>query len=315
MNKLITLFIFLVVSHTYCAKAHAAKAPLDVRPPNILQKEIIIAVIDTGIDVNHPSLQSSLWRNEGETGIDANGNNKATNGIDDDGNGFIDDVNGWNFSSSNNDLTDHIGHGTHISGIIAGKSMPQANVRDFTKIKIMTLKYFDKNITDDESIQNTVAAIKYAMKMGATVINYSSSGAVKSKREEDIIKETSKKGILFITAAGNSGMNLDKHDYYPANYKSDNIISVSSVDEKQQRLPSSNFGQHAIPAPGKSIYSTLPGGSFGPMTGTSQATAFVSGKVAELLLHSKFSTNRFTDELKASVKQEFTKVSPRLTVN
>jgi thermitase len=309
------LFAFLVLSHTYCSKAHAATPPLDVKPANILDREIIIAVIDTGIDIHHHALKTNLWKNIGEIGIDANGHDKATNNIDDDNNGYIDDTNGWNFAGNNNDVSDSIGHGTHISGIIAGKSSPRAPATDFSRIKIMTLKYFDKNITDTESIYNTVNAVKYAIRMGATVINYSSSGAIKSKQEENIIKEAAAKGILFITAAGNSGMNLDKYDYYPANYKSPNIISVSSIDSNLQRLPSSNFGKHAIPAPGKSIYSTLPNGQYGPMTGTSQATAFVSGKVADLLLTTKFSTNYFTDEIKASVRQEFTKVSPRLTVN
>ncbi|MCB0347251.1 MAG: S8 family serine peptidase [Bdellovibrionales bacterium] len=320
MNKLITLFILLVLTNSHCTKAYAAipDPQLDVTNnreiiKSDLQKEVIVAVIDTGIDIDHPYLKSNLWINSGESGLDESGNDKSTNGIDDDHNGYVDDIHGWDFTTQSNDLTDTIGHGTHISGIISGKSTPRLAISNLTKIKIMTLKYFDKDAGDTQSIKNTVLAIKYAVKMGASIINYSSSGAIRNKDEETAIKEASAKGIIFVTAAGNSGLDIDKYPYYPANYKAQNIIPVSSIDENFRLLASSNYGHKTILAPGKSIYSTLPGGRFGVMTGTSQATAFVSQSLASIIKNRTSKT--LTDEILSSVKSDFTKSNNRLLMN
>jgi subtilisin family serine protease len=287
--KLITLFVFLLLTNLYCTQANAAIEKLKPTKPRaittIVKQDIVVAVIDTGIDLQHPDLKTNLWVNSGEIGVDKNGKSKAVNGLDDDNNGYIDDVHGWNFIQENHDLNDSIGHGTHISGIIAGKSIPQALAADFSRIRLMTLKYYDKNMDDTESINYTVKAIRYAIRMGANVINYSSSGAVKSRLEEAVIREATKKGILFVTAAGNSGLNLDKYDYYPANYAVKNVFSVSAIDSQSRLIASSNYGGKSIPAPGKSIYSTVPGGGYGNMSGTSQATAFISNKIADLLIH------------------------------
>lgn len=314
MNKLITLSLLLILSHTCCHQAHAAQVPLQVKPRALheyVKQEIIVAVIDTGIDTNHALLKPHLWINPGESGYDSFGMPKASNGIDDDKNGYVDDIHGWNFTQNNNQLEDSIGHGTHISGIITGNSLPRAPVQDLTNIKIMTLKYFQNGMTDEEAILFTIAAIDYAIKMGAKIINYSSSGAVKNVKEEEAIRRASQNGILFITAAGNSATNIDDNKYYPAKYDAKNIISVSSVDEKLQRVPSSNFSMTSIPAPGKSITSTLPNNAFGKMTGTSQATAFVTAKAASLIINYKDPT-KFKDEITLLVKQEFTRASAPL---
>ncbi len=320
VNKLILLSILLIITNSHCTTAHAAKSTINTKPRSLntlliaeIKKPIIVAVIDTGIDINHPNLKPSLWNNPGEQGVDESGNDKSTNGVDDDGNGYIDDLHGWNFTNHTSDLTDVIGHGTHISGIISGNSTPKILPLNTGTIKIMSLKYFDKSATDDQSIDNTIKAIHYAVEMGASVINYSSSGAVKSKKEEAAIKFASNRGVIFVTAAGNSGLDLDKHGYYPANYKVKNIISVSSVDAKFRRLGSSNYGKHTVPAPGKSIYSTLPGGNFGPMTGTSQATAFVTQSVANFI--QTHESKNLTEETIQFVKSDFTKSTPRLLMN
>lgn len=104
-------------------------------------KDIIVAVIDTGCDVHHPDLQNNIWTNPGETGLDENGNNKATNGIDDDGNGLVDDFQGWNFVNNSPDVMDEHGHGTHIAGVISGKTGVAPGV------SLMILKYFDEAAT------------------------------------------------------------------------------------------------------------------------------------------------------------------------
>lgn len=255
-------------------------------------KDIIVAVIDTGVDIRHQDLSANLWVNKGETGIDPKtGKDRATNGIDDDDNGCIDDVHGCNFISKTGDLTDNHGHGTHISGIIGaqgGNGFGMVGVSP--KVTLMTLKYYDPKVPGANNLRNTIQAIKYAVKMGANIINYSGGGTEYSAEEFGAIKEAEKKGILFIAAAGNEKSNTDetgKH-YYPADYDLSNIISVTAVNEKDTKvLPSSNYGINTVDlaAPGDQIRSTLPGNTVGKMTGTSQATAFVTGVAVLVMAH------------------------------
>lgn len=249
-------------------------------------KKIIVAVIDTGMDVSHEDLSDNLWRNPGETGRDKEGNDKASNGIDDDGNGYIDDVHGWNFVSNNNSLTDNHGHGTHISGIVGAVGGNKKGISGVSpKVSLMTLKYFDPKQVGTNNLENTVKAIHYAIENGAKIINYSGGGTEFSAKEKQAIKRAKRKGVLFVAAAGNEKSNSDEKKYYPADYDLDNIISVTAIDPNQNILPSSNYGKVTvdIAAPGKNIYSTLPKGKYGRMTGTSQATAFVTG-VASLIM-------------------------------
>lgn len=253
-------------------------------------KDITVAVIDTGIDINHKDLSNNLWVNSGEVGLDASGKDRATNKIDDDGNGFIDDVHGWNFVSNNNDLKDNHGHGTHIAGIVgaeAGNGFGVAGVAP--KVSIMSLKYFDPAVPNANNLSNTIRAIRYATKMGAKIINYSGGGLEYSAEEYEAIKSAKEKGILFVAAAGNERSNSDKNHYYPADYPLTNIISVTAANETNNVLPSSNYGQFTvdIQAPGSNIYSTLPGNVFGNMTGTSQATAFATGVAVLVWAHYK----------------------------
>lgn len=251
-------------------------------------RDIIVAVIDTGIDVNHEDLASNLWRNPGETGKDAQGRDKATNGIDDDGNGYVDDVYGWNFVSNNNKLDDNHGHGTHIAGIIGAEAGNSKGITGIApEVSLMILKYYDPKVPGTDNLRNTVASIRYAVKMGANIINYSGGGTEFSQEEHDAIMEAEKKGILFVAAAGNERSNSDQYHYYPADYKLTNIISVTAIDPATQVLASSNYGVETvdIAAPGQNILSCLPGNSYGYMTGTSQATAFVSGAAALVMAH------------------------------
>lgn len=251
-------------------------------------RDIVVAVIDTGIDIKHEDLAENLWTNPGETGKDEKGRDKAINGIDDDKNGFVDDVHGWNFVSNNSKLTDNHGHGTHIAGIIgaqAGNGVGIAGIAP--EVSLMILKYYDPKIAGTDNLSNTVASIRYAVKMGAHIINYSGGGTEFSKDEHDAVAEAEKKGILFVAAAGNEKSNSDQHHYYPADYKLNNIISVTATDPTTQVLASSNYGVETvdIAAPGQNIRSCLPDNSYGYMTGTSQATAFVSGAAALVMAH------------------------------
>jgi subtilisin family serine protease len=281
LNKFkLSLLILTSLSTTSYAKLSSPKEVLDYSlqmteaflawPLSQGSKEILVAVIDTGLDTHHRVLRENLWTNPGETGVDSLGRDKSSNGVDDDGNGFIDDVHGWNFAGNNGDLSDNHGHGTHVAGIIQIVA---------PKTSMMVLKYYDPAASGEDNLNNTVKAIRYAIKMNAKIINYSGGGTTKYPDEELAIREAQQKGILIVAAAGNERTNSDINGFYPADYGLSNIISVTAVDENRRVLSSSNYGVDTvdIAAPGKSIISTLPGGKFGTMTGTSQATAFVTG--------------------------------------
>lgn len=246
-------------------------------------RKIVVAVIDTGADTHHKDLQNNLWVNKGEVGLDSMGRDKASNGVDDDGNGFVDDLYGWNFVGNNNKLNDNHGHGTHIAGIIGAEGGNGEGISGVSpKVSLMILKYFEPNSSAGENLKNTVKAINYAVKMKANIINYSGGGVEPSTEEKMALKKAEEAGILVVAAAGNERSNSDFHHYYPADYELNNIVSVTAIDKTQNVLSSSNYGEETvdIAAPGFNIYSTLPNGQYGHMTGTSQATAFVSGVAA-----------------------------------
>jgi subtilisin family serine protease len=246
---------------------------------------VTVAIIDTGADLAHPLLKKNLWTNPGESGVDPKGRDRASNGIDDDGNGFIDDVHGWNFTDDSNRVTDVHGHGTHIAGIIA-TGAPGAS--------LMILKYYDPKASGEENQKNTLRAIEYATKMKVQIINYSAGGTEASAAEKSAIERAADDHILFIAAAGNERSDSDRVGFYPASYELPNILSVTATDARPKMalpatakiLASSNFGRKSVDlaAPGKNILSSVPGahGRVGLMTGTSQATAFVSAAAARL---------------------------------
>ena len=266
-------------------------------------RKIKVAIIDTGVDVHHPSLRDHLWTNPGETGVDKFGHSKANNGIDDDKNGYIDDVHGWNFGGGNRDLFDHQGHGTHIAGIIEsangrashgiasetpGLDANSGSDTDVnSNVELMILKYFDPKYSRKDTLISTIEAIRYAIRMKADIINYSAGGLQFSREEKQAIHEAELKGILFVAASGNDSKDSDVSGYYPADYGLSNILSVTAIDPDKVVLPSSNYGVKTvqIAAPGSDIVSSLPGGTFGKMTGTSQATAFATGAAALLMSH------------------------------
>lgn len=238
---------------------------------DINDRDIIIAVIDTGVDLQHPYIKERLWSNPRE----------RQNSKDNDGNGFAGDLHGWNFAQDNHDLNDHNGHGTHIAGVI----LQQVSSR---RVKLMILKYYDDSASGAQNLANSIRAIKYATDLGVDIINYSGGGDFRSPLEEQAIKEAERKGILFVAAAGNDGRNTDEQGYYPAGYRLSNIISVAAMDSHNEILSTSNYGSHSVDilAPGKDIFSSLPQGQYGFMTGTSQATAWVTGLAAQISSHS-----------------------------
>ncbi len=277
---------------------------------NLIGKEfepILIAVIDTGSDIYHKDLKDHIWTNPGESGLDVFGNNKENNKKDDDGNGFVDDLHGWNFVDNNNDVTDEVGHGTHISGIIKrefhqhplqNKSVTKA------KVRLMILKYYSPKGKNQDNLYNSTQAIIYANKMRAQVINYSGGGGQSSLSELKAIQQSLLQKIVFVAAAGNNFTNTDVKKYYPANYGLDNIISVAATDRAGELLPFSNYGKRSvdIAAPGKWILSTLPNNQYGVLSGTSQATAYVSGVVAKILSQKQASSGKILQNLLGEAK-------------
>ncbi len=234
-------------------------------------RNIVVAVIDTGIDIRHPDLAKNIWHNPKEI---------PNNQKDDDKNGYIDDVHGWNFVGNNNKVNDTHGHGTHIAGIIGAEGGNGIGISGVApRVSLMALKYYDPKDDGQNNLENTRKAIEYAIKNGAHIINYSAGGLEGNSKEKKAIQLAEKKGILFVTAAGNEKSNMDKREYFPASYGLSNILSVTASNPSDQVLKSSNWGKKSVhtAAPGKHIFSTLSGGRYGVMTGTSQATAFATG--------------------------------------
>lgn len=243
------------------------------------QRKVIVAIIDTGMDYENEDLKKFLAYNPGEMGLDKNGIDRSKNGIDDDLNGYIDDYRGWDFADNDPLPEDTNSHGTHISGIIVDELDPEKH-----NVKVLPLKFFKEENSTEQSIKNTAAAIRYAVDMGAKIINYSAGGYAFSYEEEQAVEYAKNQGVLFISAAGNNSSNNDRRPYYPAGYKQDNILSIGSISKEKRKIASSNYGRASIDlfAPGKNILSYGLNGKMKTLTGTSQATAFVS-KTAALL--------------------------------
>jgi subtilisin family serine protease len=233
-----------------------------------------VAVIDSGIDVQHRDLKKYLWVNPGESGIDKQGRSKSQNNIDDDRNGFVDDIHGWDFVLNQPAKVDPLGHGTHVAGLIASAD-----------VKIMSLRYYSQTQDGDSNLRKSVQALHYAIEMGADIINYSGGGPASDPQEREALLLAAKKNILVVAAAGNESRELASVGFYPATYGFSNILSVTSVDGEDNLSRHSNFGIQNVhlAATGESIKSTLPGNRTGTMSGTSQATAVASGLAGKLM--------------------------------
>jgi len=240
----------------------------------------VVAIIDTGVDVDHYIFVQSqaIWINADEV---------AGNGIDDDGNGYIDDINGWNFVGNNNQPLDDDGHGTHVAGIVLGVTQ---NIAAYplsqARIRLMALKFLDANGVGTTS--DAIEAIYYAANNGAHVLSNSWGGGGYSQGLAEAINYVYSKKLVFVAAAGNSAANNDQKPMYPANYPIPNIVSVAATNDFDRLAGFSNFGANSvhIGSPGVAILSTLPDDSFGYASGTSMATPFVSGVAALMVRES-----------------------------
>lgn len=235
---------------------------------------IIVAVVDSGVDYNHIDLKDNIWRNTRET----------LNGRDDDGNGYIDDIRGWNFVNDNNNPTTSGGsnHGSHVAGIIGATGRNPDGVRGIApKVTIMPLKFIGNDGSGKTS--DAIRAINYAVNKRVFAINNSWGSSNRSSALESAIKRAENAGILFIVAAGNGsngvGYDIGKKPYYPAAYTNSNIIRVAASTASNILTSFSNFSQKLVDvaAPGASIVSTVTGNKYMKMSGTSMATPVVTG--------------------------------------
>ncbi|MDZ8053857.1 MAG: S8 family serine peptidase [Aulosira sp. ZfuVER01] len=245
-------------------------------------RSVIVAVIDTGVDITHPDLAANIWTNPGEI---------AGNGIDDDNNGYIDDIHGWDFGDNDNNPTDDhslAGHGTHVAGILGAVGNNNLGVIGVSpNVSIMPTKHF-KSSDPDGYLWNILDGIKYAVKNGAKIINLSFGSSAFNQAQYDAISQYA--NVLFIAAAGNSNRNIDNEPHYPASYNLPNIITVAATDENDNLASfpngsASNYGENSVDlaAPGLNIDSTFPNNQYASWSGTSMAVPYVSGAAALLL--------------------------------
>lgn len=239
---------------------------------------VVVAVIDTGVDYNHRDLAANIWTNPGEI---------AGNGVDDDRNGFVDDIHGYDFANNDGNPMDDNGHGTHVSGTIAAVANNGQGVAGVNwSSSVMALKFLGSD--GSGYLSDAIRAVNYATMMrtqygvNVRVMNNSWGGGEYSAALESAIRASGNADILFVAAAGNDGTNNDANPQYPANYNPPNVISVAAVDQNDRLASFSCYGATTVDvaAPGVSIYSTTPGNRYAIYSGTSMATPFVTGVAA-----------------------------------
>jgi subtilisin family serine protease len=231
----------------------------------------VIAIIDTGVDLSHPDLAANAWTHPGEI---------PNNGLDDDGNGFIDDLHGWDFFDNDNDPHDTHGHGTHVAGTIGAVGDNGIGVTGVNwSCRLMPLRFIGPQggFTAD-----AIAALDYCLQEGVLLSNNSWSGSGPSQALKDAISAGQASGHIFVAASGNSGLNIDATPQYPASFDLANLVSVGATDARDELGLFSNWGPVGVDlvAPGVDILSTAPGGGYQLLTGTSMAAPQVTGVLA-----------------------------------
>lgn len=260
-------------------------------------KGITVAVIDTGIDYRHPDLREQMWVNALEI---------PDNGIDDDNNGYVDDIHGADFANEDGDPMDDQMHGTHCAGTIAGIGNNGVGVTGvaWRGVRLMALKFLDSSGSGRTS--DAIKAIDYAVAHGAQIASNSWGGGGSNSALRVAIEHASAAGLLFIAAAGNEGSDNDLVPSFPANYDIPNVVSIASTTWKGELSSFSCYGAEtvAVAAPGSSIYSTVPGNSYAVLSGTSMATPHVSGLAALVWMYRpQLSMHQVKELLIGSVKR------------
>ncbi|HKQ61612.1 MAG TPA: S8 family serine peptidase, partial [Candidatus Polarisedimenticolaceae bacterium] len=236
---------------------------------------LVIAVVDSGVDVEHPDLAANVFVNRDEV---------PANGVDDDGNGFVDDVHGWDFVHGDADPYDDSGHGTHVAGTIGAVGDNESGVAGVVwRARLLPVKFLDAR--GSGTAADAVESIDYALDLGARIINASWSARGFSQALFDAVQRADAAGVALVAAAGNDGEDNDFVPHYPASFELPNVISVAATDPHDRLSGFSNYGVHSVDlaAPGIDILSTYPGGGYALSSGTSMAAPHVSGALALIL--------------------------------
>lgn len=236
---------------------------------------LVIADLDTGGQLNHPDLAANVWVNPGEI---------AGNGIDDDGNGYVDDVRGWDFYSNDADPSDSNGHGTHTAGTIGAVGNNGVGVTGVAwTCKVMVLRFLGPQGGFDS---DAIEGLQYATAKGVRVSNNSYVSTSYNQSFYNAINAAKAANHVFCAAAGNAGSNNDSIGYYPASYNLDNVISVAATTNDDQRASFSNYGASSVDlgAPGDNIASTYTSSNYVYLSGTSMACPHVAGAVGLVTL-------------------------------
>jgi len=236
---------------------------------------VVVAVIDSGVDLGHPDLAANAWTNSREV---------AANGVDDDANGRVDDVHGWDFFGQDADPGDENGHGTHVAGVLAARGRNGIGVSGVAqKAQIMALRVLGAD--NRGAPGNVAAALRYAVANGARVVNVSLTTARPAPALDAAIAEADAAGVLVVVSAGNEHTDLDATPSYPACSTSPNVVAVAATTRSGALAEFSNFGASCVDlaAPGEDILATHAGGGYKTRSGTSAATAQVSGAAVLLL--------------------------------
>tara|TARA_Y100000590_G_scaffold470527_1_gene666045 strand:- start:5593 stop:6987 length:1395 start_codon:yes stop_codon:yes gene_type:complete len=240
-------------------------------------EDVVVGVIDSGVDDQHPDLNENMWRNP----------NEIVNGKDDDGNGYIDDIYGWDFVDEDRfprPGSVYSSHGTHVAGTIGAVGNNGIGISGHAQtVKIMSLRFLDSNGSGYTS--DAIRAIDYGVRNGARILNNSWGGSRQSRALKDAITRAQRAGVIFVAAAGNSGRNVSVIRSYPSGYSHSNIISVAASTQDDRLASFSNFSKKRVDlaAPGVDIYSTSTENGYETLSGTSMATPLVSGVVALML--------------------------------
>ncbi|PIP94019.1 MAG: subtilase [Bdellovibrio sp. CG12_big_fil_rev_8_21_14_0_65_39_13] len=239
-------------------------------------RKVKIAIIDTGIDYNHPDLKDNIWTNQAE----ANGKP----GVDDDGNGYIDDVHGYDFANDDGDPLDDHSHGSHCAGTIGAVHDNGVGVAGvMSEVSLVAVKFLTGS--GSGTLEAAVKSIDYATKMNVDLMSNSWGGGGFTQTLKDAIQRASDAGIIFTAAAGNDSANNDSSPHYPSNYDVPNVVSVAASTAQDTLASFSCYGKNTvhIAAPGHRILSTVKEGGYAVYSGTSMATPHVSGALGLLL--------------------------------